>query len=466
MTRRLLLTYLLITAAVLAVLEIPLAVTFKSREESRFLSAVERDARVIATQVEDLLEQGTGPDPVPTVLEYRNEIGGRAVVVDRNGLSVADSDSPAEPGRDFSTREEVAAALDGKVAAGIRRSETLGTRLIYVAVPVASSGQVHGAVRITYPASELDRRVRSNWLNLGLLAGTILVGVAVAGWLLARGVTRPVARLREATARLAAGDLDARADSTTGPPEVRGLSRDFDEMASRLNELVGAQRAFVADASHQLRTPLTALRLRLESLEEPADDGDRDQLDAAIEETHRLQRLVDGLLTLARADTTTMPLVTVDVAAIARERCLTWSPLAAERAITLRYDGPRSAAATAVDGALEQILDNLVANALDASPDGTAITITLGADPSGLVLSVDDQGPGMTDDQLLRAKDRFWRAPEARPGGTGLGLAIIEQLARQSGGTLQLSRNGDGGLRAALALPVRADVSEPHRVIR
>ena len=85
MTRRLLLTYLIITAVVLAVLEIPLAVTFKSREESRFLSAVERDARVIATRVEDLLEQGTGNDPVPIVLEYRDTIGGRAVVVDRNG---------------------------------------------------------------------------------------------------------------------------------------------------------------------------------------------------------------------------------------------------------------------------------------------------------------------------------------------------------------------------------------------
>ena len=456
MTRRLILTYLLITAAVLAVLEIPLAVTFKSREESRFLSAVERDARVIATQVEERLEKGTGADPVSVALDYRDTIGGRAVVVDQKGRSVADSDHPEGPPEDFSTREEIAAALDGKVSAGIRRSETLGSRLIYVAVPVASSGQVDGAVRITYPASELDRRVRRNWTNLGLLAGSILIGVAVAGWLLARSVTRPVAQLRAATARLAAGDLDARADSTTGPPEVRGLSSDFDDMAARLGELVGAQRAFVADASHQLRTPLTALRLRLESLDEPADDRDRDQLDAAIEETHRLQRLVDALLTLARADTSATPIVTVDAAAVARERCLTWSPLAEERSIDLRYAGSATAPAVAVEGALEQIVDNLVANALEASPDGTTITVDVGAGPTMVTLTVDDQGPGMTDDQLLRAKDRFWRSPDARPGGTGLGLAIIEQLARQSGGALHLSRNGDGGLRAMITLPLPA----------
>jgi signal transduction histidine kinase len=453
-TRRLLLTYLLLTAVVLAVLEIPLAVTFKSREESRFLSAVERDARVIAAQVEDLLEQGTGYDPAPMVQEYKDTIGGRAVVVDRNGRSIADSDNPDGVPRDFSTRAEIAAALDGKVSSGIRSSETLGTRLIYVAVPVASSGQVHGAVRITYPASELDRRVRNDWLNLALLAATILVGVAVAGWLLARGVTRPVAQLRAATTRLAAGDLDARADSTTGPPEVRGLSRDFDEMADRLGELVGAQRAFVADASHQLRTPLTALRLRLESLDEPADDRDRDQLDAAIEETHRLQRLVDALLTLARADAATMPLAEVDAAQIARERCLTWSPLAEERSVDLHYGGPATATATAVDGVLEQILDELIANALDVSPDGTTITVTVTKESTGLTLTVDDQGPGMTDEQLRRAKDRFWRAPDAPAGGTGLGLAIIEQLARQSGGTLHLGRSTDqGGLRASVTLP-------------
>jgi signal transduction histidine kinase len=166
---------------------------------------------------------------------------------------------------------------------------------------------------------------------------------------------------------------------------------------------------------------------------------------------------VDALLTLARADPTAAPLVTVDAAEVARERCLTWSPLAEERSIVLRYVGPATAApAMAVDGALEQIVDNLVANALEASPDGTTITVGLAAGPTALTLTVDDQGPGMTDDQLMRAKDRFWRAPDAHPGGTGLGLAIIEQLARQSGGALHLSRNGDGGLRAVVTLPLPA----------
>ncbi len=100
------------------------------------------------------------------------------------------------------------------------------------------------------------------------------------------------------------------------------------------------------------------------------------------------------------------------------------------------------------------------------SPDGTTITVTATAGLTGLTLTVDDQGPGMTDEQLIRAKDRFWRAPDAPPGGTGLGLAIIEQLARQSGGALHLSRNGDQGLRAAITLPCPAETPDGGRGIR
>lgn len=234
---------------------------------------------------------------------------------------------------------------------------------------------------------------------------------------------------------------------------MRALARDFDDMADRLDELVGSQRAFVADASHQLRTPLTALRLRLESLDEPAAEADREQLDAAVEETHRLQALVDALLALARADAAAATVVTVDVATVARERCDTWSPLAEEWGVALRYAGPAGAPALALDGALEQILDNLLANALDVSPDATTVTVSVTPGGDVVQTDVDDEGPGLTDEQLARAKDRFWRAPDAPAGGTGLGLAIVDQLARRSGGTVTLGRNDAGGLRVTVILP-------------
>ena len=233
--------------------------------------------------------------------DYR-DTGGRIVVVDTAGVSVADSDNPNGVPRDFSTRPEIVAALDGQRTSGTRASETLGSSLLYVAVPVASGGSVHGAVRITYPTSAVDARIRSTWLRLGLLSIVVLALVAAVGVMFARGVTRPVRRLERASARLAGGDLAVRVDTNEGPPELRGLAETFNTTAAHLAQLIDSQHRFVADASHQLRTPLTALRLRLETLAPHVAEPARPKLDAAIAETNRLGRLVHSLLVLARSD--------------------------------------------------------------------------------------------------------------------------------------------------------------------
>ncbi|MGD9792212.1 MAG: ATP-binding protein [Acidimicrobiia bacterium] len=475
MTRRLLLTYLAITAIVLAVLEIPLGVTYSDREEQRLLSLIERDARVIADVVEDTLEGGTGVDPVAVVVEYARTINGRAVIVDTRGISVADSSAPNGPPRDFSTRPEIIAALNNTVATGLRSSQTLGADLIYVAIPVASGSNVFGAVRVSYPRSELDRRVRNNWIRLGALAIAVLAGVAAVGTLLARQVTRPVHRLRQTTARLATGDLGARtgfaddARTLAATPELAALAQDFDEMAERLESLVTSQRAFTADASHQLRTPLTALRLRLENLQadlaeslradvvagediEAVSDRVTDELEHALGETDRLQRLVDGLLMLARTATVTPPLTAIDVIPIAHDRVTTWEPLAIERGVRLTFSAPSGGLVDAVDGAIEQMLDNLLANAIEATPAGRGVHLQIVPGPARTSLLVSDEGPGMDADQLRRATDRFWRASDSAWDGTGLGLAIVDSLAKQCHGRLHLARNRVGGLDAVVEL--------------
>jgi hypothetical protein len=148
MTRRLLLSYLSITAFVLLVLKLPLGVTFARAERDRLVAAVERDATVLATVVEDALERGATGGLGPVAAGYQDRTGGRVVVVDRTGIAVADSDPPAPGRRDLSTRPEIAAALRGERAVGSRSSATLGSAFLYVAVPVASQGRVYGAVRI------------------------------------------------------------------------------------------------------------------------------------------------------------------------------------------------------------------------------------------------------------------------------------------------------------------------------
>ena len=322
MVRRLLVTYLTITALALAAVVVPLGLTFANREHDRLVFDIERDAQAVASLVEDALEADAAPSIERVLADYA-EAGGRIVVVDTNGISVADSDRPASDRRDFSTRPEIAGALDGRRSAGTRPSETLGTGLVYVAVPVASGGVVHGAVRVTYPTSALDARVRSMWARLGVLCGVVLVVVALVGMVLARSVTRPVRRLQGAARGLAGGDLAARVDAGDGAPELRALAETFNLTADRLAQLVESQRRFVADASHQLRTPLTALRLRLETLEPAIPPEARPKLEAALAETARLARLVQSLLVLARSDAATLELGVVDLEAVATERART-----------------------------------------------------------------------------------------------------------------------------------------------
>jgi signal transduction histidine kinase len=235
---------------------------------------------------------------------------------------------------------------------------------------------------------------------------------------------------------------------------LRELATRFNAMAVRIESLVDAQRQFVADASHELRTPLTALRLRLDTMADAPPDELPAEISAAARESTRLQSLVEGLLTLARAEGRTPAPVVVDLAAIARERAETWRPLAAEQEVTFAVDGAEEAAVRAVDGAAEQVLDNFLANALDVAPAGSTITIRVVAAGDAAELHVIDEGPGLSEEARTRAFDRFWRSPDAASGGTGLGLAIVRQLTTASGGGARLDRAPSGGIDAIATFPI------------
>ena len=225
---------------------------------------------------------------------------------------------------------------------------------------------------------------------------------------------------------------------------------------------MASQQAFVADASHQLRTPLTALRLRLENLEPAVTDDAAADLAEAIDETDRLGRLVEGLLTLARTDGAQAETVAVDAAETVRTRYDVWWPVAADRAVALRLDLAAVPPVAAAPGVIDQALDNLIANAIDAAPAGSAITLAAHRADDMVELHVTDQGPGMTETQRRRAFDRFWRAGTTDHDGFGLGLPIVQRLITASGGTVDLRAAPHGGLDAVIRIaPARPD-TQPH----
>ncbi|MGN6444339.1 ATP-binding protein, partial [Amnibacterium sp.] len=433
---------------VLLSLEVPLGVQNQRTERRDLTAKVSHDAMVLAADAEDAVQRPTrrqlnGLAAIAST--YASRTGARVVVADRRGYALIDTSGRVRGTESFASRPEIHAALAGKYPRGVRNSRTLGERLLYVAVPIASSGRVHGAVRVTYPFSAVDSRIYRYWLILALIGIVVLAGAAVVGLGLSRFVTRPLRRLEQTAAAVGEGQLEARAPEREGPPEVRSLAAVFNETVGKLARLLRSQGEFVADASHELRTPLTALRLRLESL--PAS---RDR-DAALQETDRLRDLVDGLLTLARADAGSETPARVDATSVLRERVDAWLPLADEHHVSLVADLDGPVAVRAAPGRLAQVVDNLMANALDASPDGATVTVSALAAPPWVELHLSDQGGGLTPEQRRRAFDRFWRAGSGG-GGSGLGLAIVKRLVAADGGEVELREAPSGGVDAVVRL--------------
>jgi signal transduction histidine kinase len=223
-------------------------------------------------------------------------------------------------------------------------------------------------------------------------------------------------------------------------------------MVAKLAVLLRSQEQFVADASHQLRTPLTALRLRLENLTQDGDPGRREELEGALEELERLSALVDGLLTLARADRAASAPADLDVAAALDERVDAWSALAEEQRVQLGAHADGRPRALVTPGRIEQVLDNLLANALEVAPPGSSIDLTAAQSEGVVEVRVQDRGPGMSAGEIERAFDRFWRAG-ADETGFGLGLAIVQRLVRADSGEVELRPREGGGLEAIVRLP-------------
>jgi signal transduction histidine kinase len=448
-SRRLLFTYLSLAIVVLAALEIPLGVV-NARSEKRDLTAkVERDAVAVASLAESAVEHERAADlraVQALATRYAHDTGGRVVIVNGKGIELIDTSPPAPGRRSFASRPEFAAALKGDVATGTRHSNTLNATFLYVAVPIASGGRILGAARVSYPTSTLDARVRRYWFVLAGIAGVVLAVAGLLGASFARWISRPLAGLEQAATRVSDGDLSARAVLPDGPPELRALTLQFNEMVVKLDGLVGAQRDFVADASHELRTPLTALRLRLENLERDVSAAGRPGLDAALAEIERLSSIVESLLVLARVDAGSLPSTKVDLAAIAGERVETWRGVAEEHGVGLHFVGEPAVQAQASADRVAQVLDNLLSNALDASPSAGEVTVLVAATGAAIELCVRDQGPGLSPEQKARAFDRFWRAGTG--GGSGLGLAIARRLVEADGGTIELRDAAGGGLEA------------------
>jgi signal transduction histidine kinase len=443
MARRIVLTMLALIGVLLAAAVVPLGLITTGHERASFRQDTAFAAGSLAGFAEDSVVDH-GPSLSLTRALTRARRGGEQVgVYDARGRLVAGNGAGV-------------LAVSPAVLAPVLRGGTIvatgaDDRLRAIAPVRNDEGSgIVGAVVMSRSATALEGRLRVLWMWLAAMAVAGLAAGALAAAALARWVSRPLSALDDAAQRLGSGALETRSATGEGPPEVRRLARHFNAMAGRLETLVHGSRATIADVSHQLRTPLAALRLRLELLTQDADPATAAELADAQEEISRLSRLVDGLLAVARAENVVVEAVPVAVDAVIRDRATAWRPVAEERAVVLAQACPGPVCAMAGAGHLEQILDNLLANALDAVQAGGRVQVGAASHAEAVRVVVADDGPGMSQAQQQQAFRRF---ASTTPGGAGLGLAIVHRLVTSNGGRAQLSDTPGGGLTVTVDLP-------------
>jgi len=431
---------------------VPLAVSIGDRVDAEVRAQARSQADVVAASASELLEPGQRSVLRRLVRVSATSARGRVIVVGRNGRLLADS-AGAPPGRSYANRPEIRAALGGHGEQITRGSATLGTSILATSAPVLAHRRTEGAVRVTQSVDAVHRAVKTAIVDLVALGGVVLLLGLVAGAIVAQQIARPIRRLDRAARQVAAGDLDA-AVAIRGSTEQRSLARTFNEMTQRVKRMLRGQQDFVADASHQLRTPLTGLRLRLEGLAEgrPAGDPSRAELESSLAEVDRLSLIVEELLVLSRAGEHEMPGEQIDLADAAARAAQRWRGSAEKASIQLEVRGEgHSARAWCAPSDFDRALDALLENALSYSPAGSTVTVASGP---GLV-EVRDRGPGLASGEAESVFGRFRRGSAGRqgPAGTGLGLPIARELTREWGGDVTLSPREGGGTTASIRFP-------------
>ena len=470
MTRRILLVLLAFTAVIIAGAMVPLALNAIAHDQSSFGQATAGTARTDAAIAQARLdniyqtEHGAGATqadaPLLTLLTEVEQAGDGLLILESDGHVLADKRMPFGDWGDLAQQTDQQSQLANKLDEPNRAVVVTTGSHVVAAIAVyqngAARGPLVGTVLLARSTAPLNHDIVELWVILGTIAVVAMLAATLLAFALARWVSRPLAGLDSAAGRLADGDLAIRAVVDSGPPELRRLATTFNTMAGRLEALVHGNRAVIADVSHQLRTPLAALRLRLDLLAADTDPATGHELVGALDELARLSRLVDGLLAVARAENIVPVPTAVDVAEVARERVVAWHPVADDRGIALEAPGVGSARARASvlawigEGHLEQVLDNLIANALDALGAGGHVTVTTAVTTASARITVADDGPGMNAEDRERA---FLRFTTSNPNGTGLGLAIVHRLVTSNGGTARLTETPGGGLTVVLDFP-------------
>ncbi|MFJ9864214.1 ATP-binding protein [Streptomyces sp. NPDC101165] len=453
MRRRLLAVLMVLIGAATLLLSVPLADSYASGRTEHLLLQRRADAVRFADLADRVRTAADRAELSTEIRRYAELYGASVTVTDSAGRTLARAGAGVSPA---AADDVLGRALTGRSTERLPTVRPWGPDRVVLAEPVGRDERVSGAVVLAVPTTAARRDVTVRWVIVACGALTAFAAAALVAAGITRWLMRPVRDLDRAVSGLASGSLETRAVSDTGPPELRSLRLHFNGMAEAVADSLGRQRAFVADASHQLRNPLATLVLQLENVEPHLVPGPgRKEHARALDEAERLEELLDGLLALARVESGTAERTEQDVSRGVRERVAAWQPVFEASGVTLSAAAvPDGLRAPAVPDAVGRILDAVLDNAVKFVPSGGRVTVTAALADGEVVVRVADDGPGVPDDQLPLLTRRFARAPEHQNvPGSGLGLAIADEIARLSGGRLTTAGNRPYGLVVELRLP-------------
>ncbi|MUL65682.1 two-component sensor histidine kinase [Mycobacterium sp. CBMA 234] len=451
--RALLMALLLIATAALAV---PLALTLADRRTNALHTERERQLATLA----DIAATASAPD-TELVDRYHQVYGEGALIVDADGRTLATSGlAVTDPGVTTATER----ALSDAPAAPPTRIMPWDRRPMLAAKGIRRGGELVGAVVLVVNPTTAAHDVAVAWLWIA--AGcVVLLGLAIiVAQSLTRWVLRPLIGLERAVDDMAGG-IAGQPAQVSGPPELRRFTSAFNAMAQAVHASLDHQRRLIADASHQLRNPLAAIRLRADTLEDHVAASGRPTYESLSGELDRLENLLAQLLRLARAEQASYTHRSglsaavhdsTDLDSVAEQRLAFWQTTADGNDQRLRFQttSPHLTAQMPRHD-VEQLLDIALDNALRYSGIGSTVTVSTVCTDAGIDLIVSDDGPGLPADAIAQAATRFWRG-HTDSDGTGLGLAIATEIAAAHGGLASVDASPEGGLAVRYHLPAGA----------